>query len=246
MDITFLGTGAGNHQGSRRQPSGAFVNGILLDCGAGTTARLQDADLFDRVDGIVISHLHADHIAGLFDFLMHTVIAGRRRPLSIFSPPGLSPILAAANAAQVLVVDPSKLYQLSILEDPRPRGTIGSWEIRGVPLDHTVYNLGYLLTSNGSSVFYTGDTREPSGAGELRADVVIHESTYSDRHADQAHEYGHSTASQAAKAATRMRARKLFLTHIGSLPDTEVEVLREARALFPDSEVVEDRGRYEF
>lgn len=246
MEITFLGTGAGNHQGSRRQPSGAFVGGILLDCGAGTTARLQDVGLFDRVEGIVITHLHADHVAGLFDFLMHTVIAGRRRPLTILSPPGLSPILKAANAAQVLVVDPSKLYELTLVEDLLPRRTIGTWEIRGVPLDHSVYNLGYHLISDGTTVFYTGDTREPSAAGNLRADVVVHESTYADRYADRAHEFGHSTASQAAKAATQMRARKLFLTHLGSLPDTDVEVLKEVRSTFPDSQVAEDRGRYEF
>lgn len=246
MDVTFLGTGAGNHQGSRRQPCSAFVEGILLDCGAGATARLQDAGLFDRVDGIVITHLHADHVAGLFDFLMHTVIAGRHRPLTIVSPPGISPILKAADAAQVTVLNPAKLYELSLVEDPLPRATIGAWEIRGVPLDHSVYNLGYHLTSDGTTVFYTGDTREPSAAGQLRADVVIHESTYADRYANRAHEYGHSTASQAAKAAIQMHARELFLTHLGSLPDTDVEVLREVRASFPDSRVAEDRGRYEF
>lgn len=246
MEVTFLGTGAGNHRGSRRQPCSAFVNGVLLDCGAGTTGRLEDAGLFDRVDAVLITHLHADHLAGIFDFLMHTVIAGRKRPLSILSPPGLTPILKAANAAQVLVVDPSKLYELTFVEDPLPRATVGAWGIRGVPLDHTVYNLGYHLTSDDTTVFYTGDTREPSAARELRADIVIHESTYADRYADRAHEFGHSTASQAAKAAGQMHARKLFLTHIGSLPDTDSDVLKEVRAVFPDSQVAEDRRRYEF
>jgi ribonuclease Z len=245
MNLTFLGTGAGSHQGSRRQPCSAFVNGVLLDCGAGTTGRLQDAGLFEGVDVIVISHLHADHIAGLFDFLMHTVIAGRRRPLSILTPPGLSPILKAANSARVLVLDPADRYELRLIEDPLPRATIGPWTIRGVPLDHSVYNLGYHLTSDDTSLFYTGDTREPSAAEDLRADVLIHESTYADRYADRAQEFGHSTASQAARTATKMRARRLFLTHLGSLPDTDAEVLREVRAAFPDSEVAEDRRRYE-
>jgi ribonuclease Z len=245
MNLTFLGTGAGNYEGSRRQPCSAFVEGILLDCGAGTTGRLQDAGLFGRVDAILISHLHADHIAGLFDFLMHTVIDGRRRPLTILTPPGLSPLLKAANAAQVLVVNPSELYELTVIEDPLPRTALGSWTVRGVPLDHTVYNLGYHLTSDDSSLFYTGDTREPSAAEEIRADFVVHESTYADRYADRAHQFGHSTATQAARAAEKMHARKLFLTHIGSLPGVDDEVLREARATFPDSEVTEDRRGYD-
>jgi len=245
MDVTFLGTGAGNFQGSRRQPCSAYAEGILFDCGAGTTGRLQDAGLFDRVDAVVITHLHADHMAGLFDFLMHTVIAHRRRPLTILSPPGLTPILEAVNAAHTMVIDPSEVYSLVLVEDPLPRATIGSWTIRSVPLDHSVYNVGYHVESDGSSIFYTGDTREPAGASGVRADVVIHESTYADRYADRAHEFGHSTASQAAKAAAAMHARKLFLTHLGSLPDTDAEVLREVRAGFPDSEVAEDRHRYE-
>jgi ribonuclease BN (tRNA processing enzyme) len=245
MHVTFLGTGAGNYEGSRRQPCSAFVEGILLDCGAGATGRLQDAGLFDRVDAIVITHLHADHIAGLFDFLMHTIIAGRTRPLSILSPPGLTTILRAATAAQVMVLDPAQQFPLSFVEDPLPRATVGPWSIRAVPLDHTVYNVGYHLASDGASLFYTGDTREPSTKEELRAEILIHESTYADRYADRAHDFGHSTASQAARTAVKMHVRKLFLTHLGSLPDTDTEVLREVRATFRDSEVVEDRRRYE-
>lgn len=245
MNLTFLGTGAGNFRGSRRQPSSAYAEGFLLDCGAGTTGRLQDAGLFDRVDGVLVTHLHADHLAGLFDFLMHTVIAQRRRPLTILSPPGLSAILNAVNAAHTMVIDPAELYPLVLVEDPLPRATIGAWTIRGVPLDHSVYNVGYLLESSGASIFYTGDTREPAGAKGVRADVVIHESTYADRYADRAHEFGHSTASQAARAARALGARKLFLTHLGSLAGTDEEVLREVRAAFPDSEVAEDRRTYE-
>lgn len=245
MNLTFLGTGAGNHIGSRRQPCSAFVQGILLDCGAGTTGRLQDAGLFDRVEGVLITHLHTDHIAGLLDFLLHTVIAKRTRPLTILSPPGLSPILGALNAVNAFALDPAKMFQLNIVEELLPQSVIGPWSIRGVPLDHSVYNLGYHLTSDDTSVFYTGDTREPSGAKDVRADFVIHESTYADRYSDRALAFGHSTASQAARAAIEMRARRLFLTHLTSLPDTDAEALREVRALFPDSEIAEDRSQFE-
>lgn len=245
MELVFLGTGAGNFRGSRRQPCSAFIDGVLLDCGAGTTGRLEDAGLFDRVEGIVISHLHTDHIAGLFDFLLHTVIAQRRRPLHIVAPPGLSAILDALNASKAMVMDPAELYKLRLVEELLPHATIGSWAVRGVPLDHTIYNLGYHLTSDDASVFYTGDTRQPSVTEPLRADFVVHESTYADRYADRAHDFGHSTASQAARTATLLHARRLFLTHLGSLPETDVEVLREVQTAFPDSEVAEDCRRYE-
>jgi ribonuclease Z len=245
VKLTFLGTAAGNFRGSRRQMGSALVEGVLLDCGAGTTGRLYDAALFDRVDGILISHLHCDHIAGLFDFLLHTLITDRKRPLTIVSPPGLSPILRAMNDVGAMVKDPATLYDLRLIEGLQPEVTIGPWRARGVPLNHTVYNLGYLLTKDDTTLFYTGDTRQPSAPDGLRADFVIHESTYADRNAHLAHEFGHSTASQAARAATAMGARRLFLTHIGSREGTEAEVLREVRAGFPDATVAEDRSQHD-
>ncbi len=245
MDLTFLGTGAGDYRGDRRHMSSAFFEGVLLDCGAGATGRLHDAGLVDRVDGILLSHLHADHFAGLFDFLLHTVIAGRTEPLTIVAPPGLGTVLRAVNDVRAMVKDPSEMYELRIVEGLRPETTIGPWQIRGVPLDHTVYDLGYLLASDAATLFYTGDTRQPAIPDDLRADFVVHESTFADRNRDLALAYGHSTASQAARTAVRIGARRLFLTHIGSREGTDVEVLREVRAGFPDSVVAEDAARYE-
>lgn len=245
MKLLFLGTGAGNFRGSRRQMSSAFVEGALLDCGAGTTGRLHDAALFDRVDGILISHLHTDHISGLFDFLLHTLITERKRPLTIVSPPGLSPILRAMNDVRAMVKDPADVYDLRLIEGLHPEATIGPWRVRGVPLNHTIYNLGYLLTTDDTTLYYTGDTRQPSVPDGLRADFVIHESTYADRNTHLAQEFGHSTASQAARAAAVMKARRLFLTHIGDREGTEAEVLREVRAGFPDSTVAEDLSHYD-
>ena len=245
MKLKFLGTGSGNFRGGRRHMSCAFLEGVLLDCGAGTTPRLYDAALFDRVDGILISHLHTDHFAGLFDLLLHTLITGRKRPLTVVSPPGLSPILRAMNDVEAMVKDPAELYDFRLIEGLHPEATIGPWRVQSVPLDHSVYNLGYLLTQDGTSLFYSGDTREPSVPDGLHADFVIHESTYADQDAYLAHEFGHSTASEAARAAERMRARRLFLTHIGSREGADAEILREARSAFPDSTVAEDHSEHD-
>jgi ribonuclease Z len=245
VELTFLGTGAGNFRGSRRRMPAAFVEGILLDCGAGTTGMLHDAALFDRVDAVLLSHLHTDHLAGLFDLLLHTLITGRTRPLVVVAPPGLSPILAAMNRVHAMVQDPAERFDFRLVEGLRPELAVGRWQIRGIPLHHTIDNLGYHLRSDSGSVFYTGDTRPPSAPDGLRADFVIHESTYADRDAAVAREYGHSTSSEAARAGRAMGARRLFLTHIGDRPDAEVEIRREARALFPDSVVADDAARYD-
>ena len=245
VKVTFLGTGAGNFRGDRRHMCSAFVDGLLLDCGAGTTGRLYDAGLFEKVEGVLISHLHSDHIAGLFDFLLHTLIVERTRPLTIVSPPGLSPILRAMNAAGAMVRDVAEVYPLRLIEATEPESAIGRWTIRGVPLHHTVYNVGYEVRANGTVLYYTGDTMQPSAPEGLRADVVIHEATYAQQDAGRAIEFGHSTAAEAARAAERLGAKRLFLTHIGGRDGTEAAVARESRAIFPDTVVAEDAQQYD-
>lgn len=244
MELTFLGTAAGSFRGSRRHPSAAFVGGILLDCGAGTTGRLEDLELFDQVEAIAITHLHTDHVAGLFDLLLHTVIAKRRRPLTLLSPPGLSAILASLNSVNAFAVDPADVYDLVLVEGLRPAAAIGPWTVASVPLDHSVYNVGYHVASSEVSVFYTGDTREPSAVGERHADYLVHESTFVERDAATAHQLGHSTAAQAARAAVLVRARRLFLTHLTSDAGIDREAESEAQAIFPESEVAEEGRPY--
>ena len=243
MRIDFLGTGAGNFRGSRRQPSSVLVDSLLLDCGAGATGRLYDAGRFDRVDAVLISHLHADHVAGLFDFLMHTLISGRNRPLTLVSPPGLGPILRSVLEAKGTVADPADLYPFRVIEGRDIDVTIGPWRVRSYEMDHTVVDLGYLLTNDGTSVFYSGDTREPSAARRLTADYVIHEATFSESSASQARDFGHSTGRQAAETASAMKARELWLTHIGDRPGSVSELTAEARRVFPNTRVVDDGTR---
>ncbi len=242
--VDFLGTGAGNFRGSRRTPSSTLFGPLLLDCGAGATGRLYDVDRFGEVDGVLISHLHSDHIAGLFDFLLHTLISGRKRPLTLVSPPGLGEILRAAFAVKSTVVEPGEIYPFRLIEAERVDVEIAGWRVQSVPLDHTVVNHGYLLTSENVTAFYSGDTREPSVARTLQADYVIHEATFSETHADLARRFGHSTGAQAAETAASMHARQLWINHVGDEPNAENEIGAEARRAFPDSVVVEDRASF--
>ncbi len=62
---------------------------MLLDCGEGTQVQMRKFGWgFRRLDTICLSHMHADHVAGL-PGLLHTVAhAGRREPLQILGPSG--------------------------------------------------------------------------------------------------------------------------------------------------------------
>ncbi|MCA1632150.1 MAG: ribonuclease Z [Acidobacteria bacterium] len=99
----------------------------------------------------------------------------------------------------------------------------------------------------GRSVVYCTDTMYCRGAVELArdADLLIHEATFSESEEDLARRSMHSTATMAARVAQEARARLLVLTHFSPryFPGNMVEpadLLREARAVFPNTELAHD------
>ncbi len=94
----------------------------------------------------------------------------------------------------------------------------------------------------GRKVVYTSDTRPNEGlvAFARDCDVLIHDSTVESALEEQANEYGHSSARQAAEIASRCGAGVLFLTHISPRYGDPQAMEAEARALFPESRLAHD------
>ncbi len=59
---------------------------LLLDCGEGCTAKLEQFDLLDKVEAIAISHFHPDHVIGLYSLLQTFHIRKRIKPLVVYLP----------------------------------------------------------------------------------------------------------------------------------------------------------------
>lgn len=99
----------------------------------------------------------------------------------------------------------------------------------------------------GRSVVYCTDTTYCRSAVELArdADLLIHEATFADVDEGLAVRSTHSTAAMAARVAHEAGARRLMLTHFSPryFPGNQTEpedLLREAQALFPDTEMARD------
>lgn len=97
FDIHILGTSSAI-PAFDRYPSSQFIhiNGsyLLIDCGEGTQMQLRKYRLpFARIDAILISHLHGDHIFGLPGLLTSLSLLQRQKDLILIAPPQLKHIL---------------------------------------------------------------------------------------------------------------------------------------------------------
>lgn len=242
--LVFLGTGAGAYRGSKRNPASVYYDGLLLDCGAGAAGRLEDLGLVTDVHAVLLTHLHSDHISGLYDFLVHQVVARRTEPLAVYGPPGLSKVVRTYEEVGNKFVDEAHPYTLDINEIPPSSFSVGAFKIEAVTMDHAVTDYGYLVRKGGKSLFYTGDTREPSAARVVKADYLIHEAAATHTFLNTVARFGHSTALQAAETAEAMGCRRLFITHVSNRMSGEADILKEALDHFPDTVLAEDWADY--
>lgn len=89
----------------------------------------------------------------------------------------------------------------------------------------------------GKKIVYTGDTIAcKSTERESRdADLLIHDSTFSEEEVELADEKRHATALQAAKLALRAGVKQLALTHVSNRYDDPEKLLKEAKTVFPNT-----------
>jgi ribonuclease Z len=118
-----------------------------------------------------------------------------------------------------------------VLSDGR---TVRSWDVVGPPRP-------------GKILAYCTDTRPCRAGVELgsAANLLIHEATFATDLASEAGEYGHSTATQAARIAEAAKPARLVITHISARYPDARPLLGEARSIFENVELAEDLMEFE-
>lgn len=98
-------------------------------------------------------------------------------------------------------------------------------------------------TRPGRTVVITGDSRPCAATIDVarNADLLVHESTFSDEEKERAVETGHSTAREAAEVAAAAGVRRLALTHFSARFSVFTgDLAKEARSVFPHVTMAKD------
>lgn len=117
---------------------------FLIDCGEGTQIRLKKFGINPgRIHHIYISHLHGDHVFGLFGLLSSLGMLGRRVPIYLYGPAALKELMDNYNK----FFGPLP-YTLEIQAVSKDGGLIyesDKLSVTAIPLKHRIPTFGYLF-----------------------------------------------------------------------------------------------------
>lgn len=114
-----------------------------------------------------------------------------------------------------------------------------------LPDGRTINGQDYIAApQKGRTVTILGDTRRTPHAVSLAqdADALVHESTFGKDEGKLAHNYYHSTSTQAAQVAQQAGVKQLLLAHISARYTGKLskELQKQAQKVFSHSKVVRD------
>ena len=302
FELVFLGTSA-SAPSIRRGLSAQVVkhaeHRYLIDCGEGTQRQILKSGIgFKRLNRILITHGHLDHILGLgglfstfsrwetleeveimaggwalerIEALLYgvrIVPRGQRSKLRLtlteIQPgpiveeddftitafpvshrgPDCFGFLFEERARRPFL--PEKADALGV-----PQGPVRRELVRGQSItleDGTVVRPEDVLGEEieGTKLVHVGDAGRTEDILDVArgADLLVIEATYLDEEREMAAEFAHLTAKQAAELAKEAGVGTLVLTHI-SRRYRERDILKEAQAVFPDTNVARDFDAYQ-
>lgn len=275
MDIVLTGTGSplpdpnragpstlvrARGRGPAPQPFEESDIHVLVDAGRGVVMRMAAAgSLPDLLAGVLITHLHSDHICDLNDVITtHWIRSREEKVLKIYGPVGTARFVERQLHAleddigyrvehhDPLVHGP----QVEVTElQPGDAFTVGDVNVTTAATEHSPVRptIGFRLEHEGVSAALVGDTIPCDGVDELaaRADVYVQTvlrrdivELFPDPMAQDILEY-HSGVVDAAQTAARVGAKRLALTHMvpAPTPDQYPEWIARAAEHF-DGEVI--------
>lgn len=182
---------------------------ILVDCGSGVMSRLTFHTHVETLSGVILSHLHYDHMADI-GILQYAAVGAQRvgsmkQKLQIYAPD------QPADMREKLYGPHSDVHTIQAGQSINMAGA----NIEFLPVRHTIPCFAVKISYKGKTIVYSADTAYFEGLIDFvkEADMFICEATIckGSRHTTGD---GHMDATQAGTIANKANVKKLVLTHL--------------------------------
>lgn len=218
---------------------------LLLDMGSGALGPLQSVVDPGALDGIVLTHLHADHCLDMCAYVVHHRYRpdGRPPPVPVLAPHGAADRLAAAYAPN----PQPALDDVFGFADLRPgKRRLGPFTLATARVNHPVETYAVRLEAGGRSLVYSADTGRSDALVELArdSDLLLCEATFTA--GDKAPPDIHLFAAEAGEHAARARVDRLLLTHLTPWSDRAATLEEASEAFGGPTELASPGATFEF
>lgn len=121
---------------------------VIIDCGEGSQINLSTYKIKrGKINHILISHLHGDHVYGLPGLLSSLNLGGRTAPLILIGPLGIKEFIESVlRMTHVNLQFPLEVKELNHSSGKKLIESSSLIDISAFPLKHRVPTFGYLLS----------------------------------------------------------------------------------------------------
>lgn len=182
---------------------------ILLDCGSGALAKLQQHINLEELDAVFISHIHTDHMADLYSLeyaiLIQTQLGNRTTPLDVY--------IYSEGIASLPFEYPDivKVQQINLNDSI----TVGSLQVTFSENLHEIPCCAMKVTDRkGASLVYSADTGYTDKLVDFAkyTDLFIIECSFYEAQYQKVK--GHLNTTEVSDIITRSQARDVIITHL--------------------------------
>ena len=211
---------------------------VLLDCGYSVPPKLWQQGMHpDTLDGIWISHFHADHAFGLPALLVRFWEEKRKKDLCFLGQKGIESFVFKCLNLAYPKFHPRLGFSL-LFEEVEPGDTLTTFGLSWSTAvnDHPQRDLALRLAAKEKTLFYSGDGRPTSETRSLATgvDLLVHEAFHLSKDIP-----GHGTIAGCLEMARACKAKRLALVHIQrDVRRERFEEIRELARSVQDVEVI--------